>query len=284
MANSAHSIRKLVFCLCLCSARPVPSRPHLNTASMSRPSSSLARGALVGSVEELFGTEEEFTYSCDSAAQTPDDQYFDSVIGQLEDLLLDPEFNSHQRRFLELHCRQFTLPDDYDGDSFGAAARTENALQHTEIFQQYTDQMEQFIEAFLSQRIQDFSMAKFLSILDRKRLESGVEDESQEFLGFSGDVFDLLLSLTDFQQFKVLIIETLADVTQKENERNSEQKDDQMGESGGNRGKTEELDFGLSITGLSVGKSNNSKGKSNKGNKLELAPTVTPLTKFNQKK
>jgi ADP-ribosylation factor 2-binding protein len=233
------------------------SRPPLFSSSALPVSCSLPPSDVstppMGSVEELFGGSEDFTITSDPASQSPDDQYFDLIIGELEDLLLDEAFNDHQKQFLLSHCKQFQLPANYDGDAVTAANTTENQLIHTHIFDLYTSHMEEFITKFLATRVGSaFSMEKFLDLLEQKRTQRG---EEEDYYGLSGDVFDLLLSLTEFQQFKILIMEMLAETYKEEKEENGEN---------------------CEMTGE---KKNGGKSKGKQSNLLDLAPTVISLSK-----
>ncbi|TPX59838.1 hypothetical protein PhCBS80983_g02250 [Powellomyces hirtus] len=110
-----------------------------------------------------------------------DDIKFDAVVGELEDMLMDPYFNELHDSYLSKHCKEFT--DD-----------EENKLVYTEIFQEYVKLVERFIEKRLRARLEWFSMAAFLQMIKGRK-------ESLE-----GDVFDVLGSLADFDAFKDLML------------------------------------------------------------------------------
>ena len=110
-----------------------------------------------------------------------EDNKFDSIVGALEELLLDEEFVSLQDGFCEEHCHVF---EDTE----------ENKLEYTEIFVAYTERIEGFIAARLQDAIEDFDMEEFGAMLEAR------PDE------VSGDVFDTLMSLSDFAEFKGLML------------------------------------------------------------------------------
>ncbi|KAJ3005010.1 ADP-ribosylation factor-like protein 2-binding protein [Thoreauomyces humboldtii] len=112
---------------------------------------------------------------------SPDDTKFDAVVGELEDMLMDPYFVELHDSYLAEHCEVFT--DD-----------EENKLVYTPIFQDYVKLIEQFIEKRLRARLPWFSMASFLGMI-KSRQES-----------LDGDVFDVLSSLADFDAFKELML------------------------------------------------------------------------------
>ena len=110
-----------------------------------------------------------------------EDNKFDSIVGALEELLLDEEFVSLQDGFCAEHCHVF---EDTE----------ENKLEYTDIFVAYTERIEGFIAARLQDAIEDFDMEEFGAMLEAR------PDE------ISGDVFDTLMSLSDFAEFKGLML------------------------------------------------------------------------------
>eukprot|EP00026_Physarum_polycephalum_P016729 Phypoly_transcript_17711.p3 GENE.Phypoly_transcript_17711~~Phypoly_transcript_17711.p3 ORF type:complete len:108 (+),score=17.92 Phypoly_transcript_17711:445-768(+) len=67
----------------------------------------------------------------------------------------------------------------------------ENKLIYTDIFKQYTQTIEQYLEKRLCKEIPEFSVEGFVSILVTKKKEE-----------LEGEVYELLLSFTDFMAFK----------------------------------------------------------------------------------
>merc|ERR1711977_143113 len=94
---------------------------------------------------------------------------------------MDDEFNARQTEFMTTHCTCF-----HRGE--------ESTLEMTDIFQKYTTLIEDHIERGLRDAIPDFTMERFLTLLEARQEEIGA------------DVFDMLLSLSDFEEFKEQMI------------------------------------------------------------------------------
>ena len=113
---------------------------------------------------------------------SPEEIAFDEAIGALEEILMgDDEFTDIQKQFFEQHCDKFT--DD-----------EENRVEYTVIFEDYTTLMEQTLERKLCERIADFDMQNFESQVIARKDQIG------------GDVLDMILSFSDFPEFKSLMI------------------------------------------------------------------------------
>ena len=100
------------------------------------------------------------------------------IVGALEEVLFEGEISQIQKAFCETNCGIF---DDTE----------ENKLEYTEIFRQYTELVENSLEAKLTEKIPGFSMSMFETLLKRR-------DEDD----INGDIFDILLSFGDFNEFK----------------------------------------------------------------------------------
>ncbi|KAJ3339876.1 ADP-ribosylation factor-like protein 2-binding protein [Entophlyctis luteolus] len=119
---------------------------------------------------------------CEDDSLSDEDRLFDLIVGTLEDVLMDESFVELQNTFMERNSKHFSAKDD------------ENKLIYMDIFNSYTAKVEAFIERKLRANIPDFTMSDFLGLL-RKRSEQ-----------LEGDVFDMLASIGDFQEFKDLIL------------------------------------------------------------------------------
>ncbi|CCI46435.1 unnamed protein product [Albugo candida] len=106
---------------------------------------------------------------------------FDAIIGCLQDLLIDSQFVGLQQDFCLNHCEIFEN-------------KCENKLIYSQIFQQYTDLIENFIQCRLAERIEGFSMNELTMQLEEH------EDE------ITDDIVDMLLSFSDFEEFKNLML------------------------------------------------------------------------------
>ena len=122
--------------------------------------------------------EEELLFGGDQGmGSSPEDQRFDSIVGCLEEVLMNPEFQLRQDQFCEEHCSKFFSDE-------------ENRLEYMPLFQEYSTLIETFIAERLTLHIEGFSMEEFQDMLENREGE------------ICGDIFDLLLSLSDFQEFK----------------------------------------------------------------------------------
>ncbi|XP_010778971.1 ADP-ribosylation factor-like protein 2-binding protein isoform X2 [Notothenia coriiceps] len=126
--------------------------------------------------------EENFAISTSSAA----DAAFDAVVGSIEDIIMEEEFQQLQQNFMDKHYLEF---DDSD----------ENKLSYTSIFNAYVDLLEKHLEQQLLERIPTFNMNSFIELLMQHKEE------------VPGDIFDMLLTFTDFAAFKEMFLEYRAE-------------------------------------------------------------------------
>ncbi|XP_022266650.1 ADP-ribosylation factor-like protein 2-binding protein isoform X2 [Canis lupus baileyi] len=114
------------------------------------------------------------------------DAEFDAVVGYLEDIIMDDEFQLLQRNFMDKYYQEF---EDTE----------ENKLTYTPIFNEYISLVEKYIEEQLLERIPGFNMAAFTTTLQHHKDE------------VAGDIFDMLLTFTDFLAFKEMFLDYRAD-------------------------------------------------------------------------
>ncbi|XP_053255196.1 ADP-ribosylation factor-like protein 2-binding protein [Podarcis raffonei] len=126
--------------------------------------------------------EENFGVSISS----PSDAEFDAVVGYLEDIIMDDDFQLIQRNFMDKYYQEF---DDTE----------ENKLIYTPIFNEYICLVEKYIEEKLLDRIPGFSMSAFTLSLQQHKDE------------IAGDIFDMLLTFTDFLAFKEMFLDYRAE-------------------------------------------------------------------------
>ncbi|XP_077452536.1 ADP-ribosylation factor-like protein 2-binding protein isoform X2 [Stigmatopora argus] len=122
--------------------------------------------------------DETFAISSSSAADTA----FDSVIGCIEDIIMEEDFQRLQRSFMEKHYKEFDNTE-------------ENKLSYTPIFNEYVELLEKYVEKQLMKRIPGFNMATFIEHLMEHKDE------------VSGDIVDVLLSFIDFVAFKEMVLQ-----------------------------------------------------------------------------
>ncbi|XP_043225381.1 ADP-ribosylation factor-like protein 2-binding protein [Amphibalanus amphitrite] len=108
---------------------------------------------------------------------------FDTIIGEIEDIIMDASFRTLEREFVERHCALFD------------PASEENRLEWMGVFREYGRLLEGHLDSQLRQRLPSFSMDQFLTQLAERREE------------LDGDIFDLLLSFSDFSSFKEMMLD-----------------------------------------------------------------------------
>lgn len=108
----------------------------------------------------------------------PETEQFDQTIGLIEDLIMDDEFRSIQQTFLTKYAHEF----DPDLD--------ENKLIYTDIHKEYLNIIEDFVLNKIKRSQPNFNLDSFM-----KQLESR-QDELE------GEIFEFLLTFTDFLAFK----------------------------------------------------------------------------------
>ncbi|XP_015920861.1 ADP-ribosylation factor-like protein 2-binding protein [Parasteatoda tepidariorum] len=111
-----------------------------------------------------------------------DNNHFDVIIGHIEDIIIDPEFVNLQNDFMNRHYEIFEECE-------------ENKLEYMDIFNSYTELIEKHIETSLLRRMPEFSMKDFLKDIAKRHSE------------LEGDVFDILVSFTDFISFKEMFLD-----------------------------------------------------------------------------
>ncbi|KAG1667232.1 hypothetical protein FOA52_009797 [Chlamydomonas sp. UWO 241] len=142
--------------------------------------------------DELMDEDEEIDIVDKGEGQDAETNKFDRIVGCLEDILMDPDFEEAREEFCRSNCAQF---EDND----------ENKLVYTDIFARYQELVESCIETRLTSEVPGFDMAEFMGMLESRKDELVM------------DVFELLLSMGDFASFKELMLSY-----QKEAEREAE--------------------------------------------------------------
>merc|ERR550532_2136032 len=127
---------------------------------------------------QFFGEEDDDEVILDDQAETA----FDQIVGAIEDIVVDDRFQDLQTDLLEKHFHHFDNSE-------------ENKLIYTDIFNEYTVEIEKYIEAALVQKIPNFHMDIFLEELKEKRNE------------LDGDIFEMLYTLSDFMAFKEMFVD-----------------------------------------------------------------------------
>ncbi|XP_054284888.1 ADP-ribosylation factor-like protein 2-binding protein [Macrosteles quadrilineatus] len=107
---------------------------------------------------------------------------FDRTIGHIEDILIDEEFETLQKEFLEKYWMEFENKE-------------ENKHTYMIIFQEYTTSIEAYLEERLKLEMPDFCMKTFSQSLIERKNE------------LEGEVFEMLLTFSDFLSFKEMVLD-----------------------------------------------------------------------------
>ena len=103
----------------------------------------------------------------------------DAVVGKLEEILVDESFETARMDFCRKNC-----------DIFDHAE--ENKLEYTVLFRNFSELVEKTLEERLKVEFPQFTVPWFVDML---------KDEPCD-----GDVFDMLFALSDFQEFKEMMV------------------------------------------------------------------------------
>ncbi|XP_055522355.1 ADP-ribosylation factor-like protein 2-binding protein [Wyeomyia smithii] len=109
-------------------------------------------------------------------------EYFDTVIGHIEDIVIGEEFQNMANQFMDCYYHLFE-------------AGEENKIVYTEVYQKYTSLVETFIVKNLNRRMSYFDMDLFALELETKKNQ------------LDGEIFELLYTLTDFLAFKEMMLD-----------------------------------------------------------------------------
>ncbi|XP_018050152.1 PREDICTED: ADP-ribosylation factor-like protein 2-binding protein [Atta colombica] len=115
-------------------------------------------------------------------SRSEEDRSFDEVIGHIEDLLLEEDFQALQNKFLEKYWDVFEPVED-------------NKLIYTDIFNEYNKAVEEYIVDYLKKVKPQFTVDTFLHQLNEKQME------------LEGEVFEVLSTITDFLAFKEMFLD-----------------------------------------------------------------------------
>lgn len=115
-------------------------------------------------------------------SRSDEDRTFDEVIGHIEDLLLEEDFQALQQKFLEKYWDVFEPVED-------------NKLIYTDIFNEYNTAVEAYIVNYLRKIMPQFTVDTLLHQLNEKQTE------------LDGEVFEVLSTITDFLAFKEMFLD-----------------------------------------------------------------------------
>ena len=108
----------------------------------------------------------------------------DSILGTIEEILIsDPEFEKTRLDFCREHCSVFEETE-------------ENKLIYTDLFQKFSSMVEDYLTEQLKAEYSQFSVPWFVDLLNEQQKEDP----------FEGEIFDMLISLSDFTEFKDMML------------------------------------------------------------------------------
>ncbi|XP_043287802.1 ADP-ribosylation factor-like protein 2-binding protein [Venturia canescens] len=132
---------------------------------------------VIGSLETMS----DDTAECDYEIHKEDSQ-FDEIIGHVEDIFLDDDFQKLNLQFLDKYWQEFEPGE-------------ENKLIYMDIFQIYNQAIENYLNKRLHESIPSFSMESFMNQLREKSPN------------LDGEIFEILSTVTDFLAFKEMILD-----------------------------------------------------------------------------
>uniref|UniRef100_H3H109 ADP-ribosylation factor-like protein 2-binding protein n=1 Tax=Phytophthora ramorum TaxID=164328 RepID=H3H109_PHYRM len=192
----------------------------------------------MSSVEEAMNQPEmadfdEEVFDNDVGEENTEEAMFDEMIGVLQDILIDPDFVDMQSEFCRNNCGSILMVLAVmllgQADSFALCRIaeifdnvSENKLIYMDIFQQYTDLIETFIERRLheklevtnstnNEQVRSFFLTNSaftfvivdLQYFSMDELCNQIQEHEDEI---PLDVIDVLLSSSDFEEFKSLML------------------------------------------------------------------------------
>ncbi|XP_044751018.1 ADP-ribosylation factor-like protein 2-binding protein [Coccinella septempunctata] len=110
------------------------------------------------------------------------DGYFATVIGNIEDVIMEDDFSKLLTSFMDKHWREF---EDAE----------ENKLIYTDIFKEYLETIEKYIEEKLRKNIAGFDMNIFENELKKRENE------------LDGQIFEILDTFSNFEAFKSMLLD-----------------------------------------------------------------------------
>ena len=129
----------------------------------------------------MAGLVDDASLECVGKGGSKDDNHFDMVVGQLEEIVMEPAFQQIERDFGREHCHEF---EDTEVNKF----------IYTDLHKAYTASVETYLLEALTERIPGFDMPTFMDMLAKR------PDEISE------DIADLLSDMDDFLSFKGMML------------------------------------------------------------------------------
>lgn len=137
-----------------------------------------ATGSEQQQLELGLGHDEDIVVAASSNAE---DARFDEVVGAIEEIIMEDEFQALQDEFMNRNYKHF---EDSD----------ENKLIYTTVHNEYVSLIEKYLDSALKRQVKGFHMDQFLDTLVERKEE------------LEGEIFELLLTFDDFLEFKQLML------------------------------------------------------------------------------
>ena len=158
---------------------------HVSKFSKALAGQSNKDGKLTGTGEIKYKnaqnkiTEDDFEESI--VTKDSDNYKFDLFAEALQEIVIEDSFEKKQNDFCEKYYKVFEEKD-------------ENKLEYTNIFNEYTKTMEEFLEKELGKRVKEYKVDEFYKLLESKKFKI---DEQ---------LLDTLLDLSEFTSFKQMML------------------------------------------------------------------------------
>ncbi|GAB1600273.1 ADP-ribosylation factor-like protein 2-binding protein [Argonauta hians] len=127
---------------------------------------------------DIDTSEESLAVSRSSTSDTK----FDMIIGIIEEIVMEDEFQMIQHNFLEKYFHEFIDTD-------------ENKFIYTDIHREYISLVEKYLNERLVSQVPEFSMSEFMHQMVARKHE------------LEGEIFELLLTFSDFVTFKEMVLD-----------------------------------------------------------------------------
>ncbi|GFN92400.1 ADP-ribosylation factor-like protein 2-binding protein [Plakobranchus ocellatus] len=143
-------------------------------------------GSNEGEIEEMDFSHSDFIEEDLATGLSSKDVKFDTIIGHIEDIVMEEPFQTIQNGFLEKYYKEF---EDTE----------ENKFCYTDIHKEYISLIESYLETELKKRLPEFCMLEFSQQLQSRKKE------------LEGEIFEILLTFSDFMAFKEMLLDYKAE-------------------------------------------------------------------------
>lgn len=142
--------------------------------------------------ESIFQAVDNTSHEGNQVPAPESDVLFDLLVGILENMLLDEKFVTMVNDFGSKYCMEF---DDRSAEN---STDVMNKLIYTERFVQYNEMIERFMETYVIERMHE----EGFHAITFPEIENMVSNRLDEI---TSDVADVLLSFSDFEEFRQMM-------------------------------------------------------------------------------